>query len=188
MNLALFDFDGTITSRDTMLEFARFVRGNAGYLSGMAFLFPKLAAYKFGVYSNVCVKESFLTHFFGGMSARQFRDLAREYSMKEIDWIVIPESRELLDRHKESGDRVVVVSASIDCWVSPWCEKEGFELLATGLEFSNGEVTGRLSTPNCYGPEKVRRIRARLDPGDYERIYAYGDSLGDREMLELSRV
>lgn len=187
MTLALFDFDGTITSRDTMLEFARFARGDGKFLAVMSLLLPALTLYKLRLYPNERLKESFLSLCFSGMDEVKFRELAREYSLTMIDAIVPQRNRALLDRHRSSGDRVVVVSASVDCWVSPWCEKEKLESITTQLEFSEGKVTGKLSTPNCYGPEKVRRIQSYLDLPDYDRIYVYGDSRGDREMLALRR-
>jgi HAD superfamily phosphoserine phosphatase-like hydrolase len=79
------------------------------------------------------------------------------------------------------------VSASADLWLKDWCTQEGIaDLLATQLEVVNGVLTGNLASANCRGPEKVRRIQELLDIRDYERIFAYGDSSGDQEMLALA--
>jgi phosphoserine phosphatase len=39
---------------------------------------------------------------------------------------------------------------------------------------------------NCYGEEKVRRIRASYNLDEFNHIYAYGDSEGDKAMLDLA--
>jgi phosphoserine phosphatase len=59
-------------------------------------------------------------------------------------------------------------------------------IIATRLEIVDNRLTGKLASPNCYGPQKVERIRAALDLSRYGRIFAYGDSRGDREMLALA--
>lgn len=182
MALALFDFDGTITTRDTLLDFARYVRGDRAFFGGMLALLPKLVLYKLGVYRNDRMKESFLKKFFGGTDERRFRDVAREYSLTKIDGIVDPQKRNLLDFHKSADDRIVVVSASIEDWIAPWCTEQGLEYVATRLEVMDGKVTGRLATPNCFGPEKVRRVCDYLDLKQYPEIYVYGNSRGDRDM------
>ena len=81
---------------------------------------------------------------------------------------------------------MAVVSASAENWVKPWCDKYGLICLATKLEVKDGIITGKLNGRNCYGDEKVCRIKERLDLSDYHEIIAYGDSSGDKEMLELA--
>jgi phosphoserine phosphatase len=63
----------------------------------------------------------------------------------------------------------------------------GIEIISTEIEISNNKITGKLSTANCYGPEKVNRLKKLLSMDDYSTIYAYGDSKGDREMLALAQ-
>ena len=73
-------------------------------------------------------------------------------------------------------------------WLKPWCDKNELELIATKLKIKNGFVTGRFQTKNCYGIEKAVRVREIYDLDDYDHIYAYGDSRGDRELLELAHT
>ena len=67
-----------------------------------------------------------------------------------------------------------------------WCADQGLELAATEAEVAAGRITGNFAGANCHGPEKVRRIKALLDPADYAPVHVYGDSGGDREMLALA--
>jgi HAD superfamily hydrolase (TIGR01490 family) len=186
MQLALFDFDGTITSRDSLIHFIRYAAGDTKVALGMAALSPMLLAYKLGLIPNDQAKQSMLGHFFRGISSKQFQQLAREYSLDKIDTILRPQAMERIEWHKEQGHDVVIVSASIECWLRPWCDKNGLELIATRMEIKNQVVTGKFSTKNCHGQEKVNRVKECYKLDDYECIYAYGDSRGDRELLALA--
>ena len=94
------------------------------------------------------------------------------------------------------------MSASIDNWVRPFFDQQGIvglEVIGTEVETHHGLLTGRFSTPNCYGEEKVRRISQALTitkgeakpvvvPFDRTHYYivAYGDSRGDKQMLAFA--
>lgn len=186
MTLALFDFDGTITKDDSLLKFIRFVVGDVRFIIGLIVLSPILVAYKLKLIPNYKAKQKMLSWYFKGCSQQEFKKVANDYSLKHIDEILRPKAIEKLNWHKEQGHKIVIVSASIECWLHPWCEKNGFELLATKLEIKDDIVTGKLLSKNCYGIEKVNRIKQAYDLEKFEYIYAYGDSAGDKEMLELA--
>jgi len=80
----------------------------------------------------------------------------------------------------------VVVSASLDAYLIPWCRALTIDLICTELEISGGRLTGRYVQGDCYGPEKVRRIRECVTLAGYGTIYAYGDTEDDRPMLEMA--
>ena len=186
MKIALFDFDGTITKDDSLIKFIRFVVGDAKFIAGMVFLSPMLTVYKLGLIPNYKAKQMMLSYFFKGMSEAKLQEVANTYSLNHIDTILRPKAIEKIAWHQEQGHKVVVVSASIECWLKPWCDKNNLELIATQLEIKDGIVTGRLRTKNCYGIEKVNRVKEVYNLDEYETIYAYGDSRGDRELLELA--
>ncbi|RYE16908.1 MAG: HAD-IB family hydrolase, partial [Sphingobacteriales bacterium] len=92
-----------------------------------------------------------------------------------------------LAMHKQNGTKVVVVSASAENWVKPFCEEHQLICMGTKLEVdANGLLTGKLTGVNCNAAEKVNRIKCEFDPADFENIYAYGDSNGDKEMLAIA--
>ncbi|MGV6815925.1 MAG: HAD family hydrolase [Thiotrichales bacterium] len=186
MVIALFDFDGTITTNDSLIKFIRLVVGNARFLRGMALLSPILTAYKLKLIPNYKAKRMMLSYFFKGMSGERFIEIANEFSLKHIDTILRAGAMEKVAWHKSQGHRVVIVSASIEYWLKPWCDRNDIDLIATRLEISNGIVTGNFLTKNCYGVEKERRIKEKFDLSKYDTIYAYGDSPGDKEMLQLA--
>ncbi len=184
--LALFDFDGTITKNDTLIKFIRFAVGDIKFIRGMIILSPMLTAYKTKLIPNYKAKEYMLSYFFKGMSEEKFKQIANEYSLRHINPILRPKAIERIAWHKERGDRVVIVSASIECWLKPWCDQNGLELIATKLEIKNGSITGKMKTKNCYGIEKANRVKKIYNLKEYDYIYAYGDSHGDKELLELA--
>lgn len=186
MTLALFDFDGTITKDDSLLKFIRFVVGDIRFLFGLIVLSPILVAYKLKLIPNYKAKQKMLSWFFKGCSQEDFKKVANDYSLKHIDKILRPKAMEKLAWHKAQNHKIVIVSASIDSWLRPWCEIHDFELIATKLEVKNKIITGNLLTKNCYGIEKVNRIKQSNDLKDFDYIYAYGDSSGDKEMLALA--
>ena len=184
--IAFFDFDGTITKDDSLLKFIRFVVGDRRFLLGLVVLSPMLVLQKFKLIPNYKAKQYMLSWFFKGMSKEAFLKVANEYSLVHIDKILRPKAIEKINWHKNQGHKVVVVSASIEFWLRPWCEKNGLELIATKLEIKDDIVTGKLLSKNCYGVEKVNRIKEIYNLKDFEYIYSYGDSSGDKQMLELA--
>ena len=187
LKIAFFDFDGTITTDDSLLKFIRFVVGDVKFLIGLVAISPMLVLYKMKFIPNYKAKQIMLSWYFKGTRQEDFLKVAGEYSLGHIDKIVRPQAMQKIQWHKDEGHKVVVVSASVECWLRPWCDKNGLDLIGTQLEIEDNMVTGKLLSKNCYGKEKANRIRERYDLNSFDFIYAYGDSRGDDEMLELAQ-
>lgn len=186
MTLVLFDFDGTITKKDSFLKFIRFEVGFIRFLFGLIVLSPILIAYFFKLIPNFKAKSIVFSFFFKGYNERKFRKTATDFSLLHIDNLVRKNVFDRIVWHKDQGHRIVIVSASIDYWLKPWCDLYGFDLLASKIEVNNGILTGKLNGKNCYGIEKVFRIKESYDLNKFDYIYAYGDSKGDMPMLEIA--
>ena len=186
MNLALFDFDGTLSSKDSLGEFLKYASSKNSYFLNMARFLPYFALWQLRIISNSKAKERLFSLFFKGANEEIFKQKAEEFSLQKLDTIIDEKRLQILREHQAKGDRVVIVSASMECWLAPWCKREGIELLSTRLEFTKGVFSGYFATKNCHGTEKARRIQEHLDIKQYETIYAYGDSSGDNEMLALA--
>ena len=184
--LAVFDFDGTLTYKDSFLAFIRYYHGSTAFLLGMARLLPWLLGYKLKLIPNWRAKEKVLEHFFKGKAESDFQQKGQLFARDLIPRMLRPKAEQALKDHIAAGDRVLIVSASATLWLQAWCEEMGVELVATELECRNGKITGRLNGNNCYGPEKVERLRKHLSLQEYDEVYAYGDSAGDRELLALA--
>lgn len=184
--IAFFDFDGTITSKDTMLVFLRYFAGSFRYHSSMLALSPVFAALKLGLITNHRAKEIMLTRFIGGLEEGSLAKACKGFTSHVLPGIIRPAAMACILEHQQRGAEVVVVSAAPHYWVSGWCQEHGISLLATRLEVVDGKLTGRISGKNCHGEEKVRRIREAYTLSAYPVIHAYGDTVSDRPMLSLA--
>ncbi|MBL7003992.1 MAG: HAD-IB family hydrolase [Gammaproteobacteria bacterium] len=186
MNLALFDFDGTITHKDSLFDFLLYAVGLPKFIMNFMLLSPYMIAFKLKLMTNQKAKERVIGLFFKGYTAVKFNQIAKQYALNKIDRLVRPEAKAKLQWHLQQNDKVVIVSASIEAWLKPWCDVNGIELLATQLEIVEERISGRFLTKNCFGDEKVNRIKQHYDIKQYPLIYAYGDSSGDTAMLKLA--
>lgn len=184
--LALFDFDGTITTKDTLIEFIRYYHGNTKLLTGFLILSPILVSYKVGIIPNWKAKEILLRYFFHGEPVSEFNEKCTTFAKICIPKLLRPQAINTIETHLKNNDEVVVVSASPENWVKPWCDAQNIKCLATQLEISNDIITGKISGKNCHGPEKVTRIKSCLELSSFDEIFAYGDTSGDKPMLALA--
>jgi phosphatidylglycerophosphatase C len=185
-SIAFFDFDGTITKKDTMLELARFAKGNSGYLAGLCLISPWLVAMKFGLISKRAGKEKLLACFFGGTSIENFNLTCASFTEKIIPALIKKEALEEIKQHLREGTPVVIVSASAENWVAPWCEANKLLFICTKLQVTGKKITGKLNGENCNGKEKVNRIKELFNLENYSTVYCYGDTGGDKMMLDLA--
>ena len=148
-----------------------------------------MIAFKLGFIDNQSAKEKLLSLFLNNIAQDELVSLGREYSQNRIPLILRKGALGRLIYHIESGHRVIIISASPEFWLEKWCHSVGVELIATKLAFKQGFFTGQFEGKNCYGAEKVNRLKRHLKPSlidNYEEIIAYGDSRGDKEMFEIA--
>lgn len=168
-----------------MLELAKFATGSKNYYAGMFYLSPWLIAMKAGLISRTKAKEKLLTHFFGGYSIERFNEICLQFSEEILPGLIRQTALEQIKNFQQNHTTVVVVTASAEDWVAPWCRSLQLQYLCTQLEIKEGIVTGKLAGPNCNGKEKVCRIQQTFSLYTYKNIYCYGDSSGDKPMLEI---
>ena len=203
-----FDFDGTLTTSDTLLEFIKYAKGTGRFLMVFLMYSPLLVLMKLHLFPNWKAKQLIFAHLFAGMRIEKFDALCRGFA-EENQHLLRPKGITLVHEALVAGAKVFIVSASIDNWVRPFFDirnLKGVQVLGTQIEVVDGKVTGRFKTNNCYGEEKVRRICEALttttgtsipttnaygttslsfDRSQYD-IEAFGDSRGDKEMLAFA--
>jgi len=184
--IAFFDFDGTITFKDTLLEIIKFQNGRAGLYKGLFTVSPWLLAMKLKLVTNQAAKERLLSQFFKGMSIKDFQTLCDRFSGECLPALIRAGAFEEIERLKKEEVTVVVVSASPENWISGWCKENNLVCIATRLEETDNILTGRIAGKNCYGIEKVSRIREKFDLSAYTDIFCFGDTKGDKPMLSLA--
>ncbi|MBE9046270.1 HAD-IB family hydrolase [Pleurocapsales cyanobacterium LEGE 10410] len=186
-DIAIFDFDNTLTSQDSLLPFIQKVVKPLRFYWGLFVLSPILIGYALGWILNWRAKEELLTHFLAGLSEQQLKQFGQRFAAQKIPKLLRSEALKRLLWHQEQGHQTVLVSASLEAYLLPWGKMIGFDyVIGTQLEAKSGVLTGRILGKNCYGQEKVNRLRKVL--GDLKQycIYAYGDSRGDRELLAIA--
>lgn len=185
-----FDFDGTLTTSDTLLEFIKYAKGTSRFLMVFLMYSPLLVLMKLHLYPNWKAKQQIFAHLFAGMRIEKFDALCHGFA-EENQHLLRPKGITLMHEALVAGAQVFIVSASIDNWVRPFFDirnLKGVQVLGTQIEVEDGKLTGRFKSNNCYGKEKVHRIAEVLksfERSEYE-IEAFGDSRGDKEMLAFA--
>ena len=200
----VFDFDGTLTHADTLLAFIRFACGPVRMCMGFVLYAPLLVLMKLKLYPNYKAKQKVFAHFFRGMTLTRFDALCTAFA-QQGEHLLRPAARSFINTVRPEAYAMAIVSASIDNWVRPFAElylqsdnaqdksqgnvqdhKPSSPIIVLGTKVevdAAGCLTGRFATPNCYGPEKVRRIEAVWPHREQYDVSAFGDSRGDKEML-----
>ncbi len=184
--IVAFDFDGTLTSRDSFVAFLQWRAGMGRYAAALPGLSPSLAAFAFHR-DRGRLKARFARAFLGGLSQDEISALARRFAEAHARKLLRPDAVRSWKRWQGAGARMVIVTASPDLIVAPFARGLGADtLLGTRLEFdAKGRFTGRLDGENCRGEEKVRRLREAFGE-DVRLEAAYGDTGGDHAMLGLA--
>ncbi len=188
MKVVVFDFDGTITTRDTFIEFISYAKGLVPLCVALFMYLPWLVAYKFGLYPNWKIKQRLFGHFFKGMSLDDFNKSCAGFFKKKGLSLIRPKARIAVSDRLKECDKVLIASASIHNWIKPFADDLGIKVvLSTEAEVDDrGILTGRFKNKNCHGAEKVARLQMEVPCLESCYLIVYGDSKGDRQLLECA--
>lgn len=189
--VAAFDFDGTLTWRDTLRPFLHRLLGTPRLLWVLLICSPWLAAFVLRLISNHRAKAVLLRAALAGRRTADVERVALAFVREDLPLQWRPWGLRQLVLHQQAGHRCVLVTAS----TSPYMHLVGQSLgvdavLCTEMEVVDGRYTGRMATANCHGEEKVRRLQAWLsancgEPASVE-LHAYGDTRGDLPLLRMA--
>jgi len=182
--IVVFDFDGTITTKDTLALFLRYYAGTSKWLLNVTLLMPVFVAYGLRIIDRNQVKAYVMRRFFKNAPVEHVETVARRFAKDVIPGLIRPAAQACLDQKKSNLESLYICSASIAPYLRAWGEAQGItNILATELESENGYYTGELKGWNIWGKGKTRRIFAEFAPDSVIISEAYGDSRGDRELL-----
>lgn len=185
--LAAFDFDGTLTYRDTLIPFLSKVKGPVKLSSDLLMTLPAFLQFFTGQKSRQEVKETLLSRSIGGLDFAECQKIGAGFAAAELEGHLRERALQKLLWHQREGHEVIVISANLNLFLDPWCEKWNLQqMICSRLEEDQGKVSGKLLGLNCWGPEKVRRLLEWAGPKKGFTLFAYGDSRGDRELLNLA--
>jgi phosphatidylglycerophosphatase C len=183
-----FDFDGTLTTRDSFTAFLAWKAGPLAYFVGLLRLVPHIVAFAFHR-NRGRLKAAAVARFLGGMTAEDLAEAAECFAVQHAQSMFRPDAVQAWRNWRAQGAVMAIVTASPELTIQPFARGLGADLLiGTRLAVNEaGRLTGKLDSPNCRGPEKVKRLRAVF--GDEITLAAaYGDTSGDRDMLRIAEV
>lgn len=186
MDLALFDFDGTITDRETMPDFMRVAVRPGRLLLGKVLLLPLILAYKTKLVSGVTVRAVICFFGFWRVPVQELEMHGQRFAREFLPATLREEAMARIAWHKARGDTIVVVSGGLDVYLRHWCREHGVGLLCSALEQRGGKLTGCYRGRQCVRSEKARLVQENFPPTRFARIFAYGDTPEDRELLALA--
>lgn len=186
MNLALFDFDGTITSEDTYTKFIFYSTPKVRMGIGLLLVWPIIFLYKLGMLQASKTRPILSKVAFWHRKEKDVTLIANQYAKDYLTTIIRPEAAEKLRWHQAQGDKIVLVSASLDVYLKVWCQSYGISLVCSELEVKNGRYTGRYSQGDCSKENKVTLLKRTVSLEEFDKIYAYGDTYEDLPMLALA--
>lgn len=183
-----FDFDGTLTTKDTLLEFIRFAKGSGQMFRGFLLFSPLLLLMKLHLYPNWKAKQQVFSYFFKGMHIDDFNALCTHFAEQNKHLLRPAGIEKVRQAIEEEQATVLIISASIDNWVRTFFDEidKKIQVLGTQIEIKGGCLTGRFTTKNCYGQEKVNRLTALYPHREAYELIAFGDSRGDKELLDFA--
>ena len=183
-----FDFDGTLTTKDTLLEFIRFAKGSGQMFRGFLLFSPLLILMKLHLFPNWKVKQKIFSYFFKGMKIDDFNALCTCFAEQNKHLLRPAGIEKVRQAIAEEHTTVLIISASIDNWVRPFFDEidKKIQVLGTQIETKEGRLTGQFTSKNCYGEEKVNRLTALYPHREAYYLIAFGDSRGDKELLTFA--
>lgn len=183
--LYIFDFDGTLTRGDTFLPFARLALGKRRLMLTLLRMLPCMIMMKLHLIDNGKVKERMWCRLFSGMPYHALEPAAEQFAQSHAH-LWRQDALALLHTLRQEQAEVAVVTASLGCWVRPFVHRQYPQatVIATECQVNaDGILTGLFSTPNCYGQQKVHRLKAAYPHLEDYYTIAYGDSKGDKPLL-----
>jgi phosphatidylglycerophosphatase C len=182
--LYIFDFDGTLTTKDTLFDFLQ-VSFPFKYKKVFIKFIPLFILVRFKILDAGNIKQRFISQFLKGKTRSEIEELAQYYFECRKNTIIRPKALEYM-RALSNEPNKYVVTASLDIWVKPFAKYLGMRLISTEAEFIDEVFSGKFATLNCNYEQKVVRIISEIQLTKFNKIFAFGDSKGDKNMLELA--
>lgn len=181
--LYCFDFDGTLTYKDTMFMYLKFYNSTKYRIQFLRHV-PLFILLKLKLAETEKVKKSFIGSILRGQTQEKIEMKSKQFFEHHYPEIVRENALDFIKNIDRNNTQSLLVTASLDIWVKPFADELKMELVSTRAEFKNGVFTGNFVGKNCNGPEKLVRIKEEINDSKYDKIIAFGDTSGDRPMLK----
>lgn len=184
MKVYAFDFDGTLTKKDTFLAFIEYAKGYGKTFWGFFLFSPILILMKLRLFPNWKAKQMVFSWFFKGMNINEFNQICHEFADRN-QRIIRTGGWDTIRKALANGEQVIIITASIENWVKPFFKEFGNQIKVEGtkIDVRINQITGQFLTQNCYGVEKTKRLKEVFPYRQAYELIAFGDSNGDRYLL-----
>lgn len=180
--IVVFDLDGTLTPNDTFISFSCYFLGLMRFLLGIFKSSPWLLCWKMGFISGGSAKRKLYSFLYKGYKKDRVVDKAKYYHPDYRQEVI-----SILNQHKENGDTLYIISASLDLWVEQIARNLGVKSICTGTSVDiKGRLDGSFSTANCYGDEKVRRLKEVETEPFFLTVYGDEPEGGDSSLFQIA--
>lgn len=186
MKLVLFDFDGTLTTKDMYTKFILFSATPVRLLLGIIFMSPLYLLYKLGVIAPRKLRPVVSFFAFAGRSKQQVDAIGLRYAQSIIPNYLCSHALQTLKLHQQQGAKIVLVSASLDLYLKPWCQMMNIELICSQMASNNMRYTGHYLAGDCSCSAKADKVTQQFVLTQFSSVYAYGDTKEDLAMLALA--
>lgn len=181
--LYCFDFDGTLTYKDTMFMYLKFydpIKFQIQFLKHV----PLFVLLKLKLAETEKVKKSFIGSILKGQTKEKIEKKSKQFFEEHYPKIIRENALDFIQNIDRDNTQSLLVTASLDIWAKPFADAFKMKLVSTKAEFQNGVFTGNFIGKNCNGKEKLVRIKAEIKDHKYDKIIAFGDTSGDKPMLK----
>ncbi len=187
--LAVFDLDGTITRHDTLVGFVLACLRRRPWRLPRLLLVPALALHYLVHRDRGRFKGALIHATLGGLAAAQLARCAEQFVPRTVHEGSFAEALQAIAAHRLQGDRLLLMSASVDLYVPLIARALGFDQsICTKVRWrSDGRLDGRLASANCRGEEKKRCLQALIARQAPQRLYAYGNAGADLAHMRLAQ-
>jgi len=189
MSLAIFDLDNTLIGGDSDFLWGEFL-GEEGVVDTNAY--RKKNEYFYQQYDlgtlDIYAWLEFCLEPLTRYSMTELQELHHRFMIQKIEPILLDKAQNCINRHKERGDTVLVITASTSFVTAPIVKKYGINhLLATEPEIKAGRYTGGVSGMPCFQAGKIDKLMPWLQKNEETLTGStfYSDSHNDLPLLEL---
>ena len=188
--LAIFDIDYTITRKETLMEFFKYLVSKD--IKNIKFLPRALYSglmYSIKVYDERRVKECFLK-FIDNIDEKDLAKLTKSFYDERLSSILYKDAVDMIKKLKNEGYMVILISASPEFYIKEfYAIKEVDLIIGTKFAFEGGKFVRKMDGNNCKGEETVKRLNEVLKEknikADFKNSYMFSDSLSDKPLLDL---
>ena len=184
--VAIFDLDRTLTRRGCFTPFILYVaiRRPRRFLSFLRIILAAICSFG-GFYRRDDVKLLMWQEVLGGLPREEAIALGNTFAKVWIQNELRRQTKTNIKKHQEAGDRLILATAAMDIIADPIGRTLGFDdIISTRTHWTaEGRVSGNFDGRNCYGEEKLRRVKLTLGDLAPSKTSAYSDHITDLPVL-----